>query len=386
MADTWSELVAPGVRLYQRTPGSPIYLSISRHGEKSRRSLGHMDHVRARQEALSLAPATSGVARDGSSLPVAPLTLDLLVLKFSASAQCQQRVDHQQAAARLAFVADAIGRQRTVESLVPDDIDGYAHRRARKVRPNTIRAELAVLKAACRWAVKNRHAVAHPFGSVRIDKDMNPVRPILSNEEIDKLIDVADPMQRRLLFLARDTGRRIRALRELRWDDIDLVKGAITWRSETDKTNRTSITPMADRLWDFLKTVPAAERTSYVIRAKGKGKTTPIVTTTAERWLNEMMTRAKLVKPKGGGWHMFRRRWATDRSEVPLKMAMDAGGWKSVAVFVETYQRSDEAGLREAMNAPIERLANAKKAAPVTRQYGTGTVSQMRHTKTHKTA
>lgn len=377
MSEVWSEHISPGVRLYQRSAGSPITLSIIlANGKKSRRSLGHADHERARREALQVGSAPSArVAQPGAGAAAGgstPLTLADLCTRFSLSAQAQQRIDYPQVKARLGFVVAAIGVDKTVEGLVPEDIDGYAHTRGKVVRPNTVRSELAIFKAACRWAVKNRLAAGQPFGAVRLDRDMNPVRPLLSNAEIDHLVQLAGPMQKRLLLLARDTGRRLRALRLLTWERVNLKTGEITWTADTDKTRRVATVPMTDRLWAFLKTVPTTERVGFVVRAGGKKPTDAIVTTTAERWLNDLLKQAKIPKPDRGGWHMFRRRWATDRGKVPLKMAMDAGGWRSVAVFVETYQRSDEAGLRAAMNAPVSQ------------QYDTGTVSRADTRRTHK--
>jgi integrase len=37
------------------------------------------------------------------------------------------------------------------------------------------------------------------------------------------------------LVLAEGTGRRLSAIRHLRWDDIDLEHGTIRWRAEADK-------------------------------------------------------------------------------------------------------------------------------------------------------
>jgi len=374
MADFWSESIAKGVRLYQRTEGAPIYLSIARGGQKSRRSLGHGDYVLARQQAtVGLMPAESRVAQPVQEAPSAKqLTLAELASRWALSAQCQARVGSAQAASRMRYLADILGPHRTVESLVPEDIEAYAHQRGKTRKKNTIAAELSILKAACRWAVKNRYAASHPFAAIRVERDPNAARPMLSNDEIDRLFKVAEPMQKRLLLLARDTGRRLHALRMLEWQDVDLDRGTITWRAASDKLRRTSTAPMSDRLWALLKKVPKAERVGYVVRALGKQPTDAIVTTTAERWLTEMMDRAKVKRPKQGGWHMFRRRWATDRKHVPLRAAMDAGGWRSVAVFVETYQRSDEDTLRDVVNN-----------APVRRQYDTGTVSKTGHTRTH---
>ena len=65
----------------------------------------------------------------------------------------------------------------------------------------------------------------------------------------------------------------------------------------------------------------------------------------AAYWLKEAFERGKLVKPAGSLWHMFRRVWATERKDLPLKDVAAAGGWRDTTTLLR-YQQPDEATLR----------------------------------------
>ncbi len=44
---------------------------------------------------------------------------------------------------------------------------------------------------------------------------------------------------------------------------------------------------------------------------------------------------------KHGGWHAFRRGWATARKHFPLKDGAEAGGWRETPSVLECYVHSD---------------------------------------------
>ena len=60
---------------------------------------------------------------------------------------------------------------------------------------------------------------------------------------------------------------------------------------------------------------------------------------------------AGLERPKGGLWHPFRRKWATERKEYPVKDVAAAGGWEDIPTAL-MYQQPDEATLRQVMDHP----------------------------------
>ena len=44
---------------------------------------------------------------------------------------------------------------------------------------------------------------------------------------------------------------------------------------------------------------------------------------------------------RGGAWHPYRRLWATQRKHLPAQDVAAAGGWSSVEVVQEIYQKAD---------------------------------------------
>jgi len=60
--------------------------------------------------------------------------------------------------------------------------------------------------------------------------------------------------------------------------------------------------------------------------------------------------RAGLPKLKGGLWHPYRRKWATERKHLPLKDVAAAGGWQDVETLLECYQQPDYETLKSVMD------------------------------------
>ena len=60
----------------------------------------------------------------------------------------------------------------------------------------------------------------------------------------------------------------------------------------------------------------------------------------------------------GSLWHMFRRVWATERKDYPLKDVAAAGGWRDTSTLLR-YQQPDTATMR--------RVVEGKAEAPVAR-------------------
>ena len=53
-----------------------------------------------------------------------------------------------------------------------------------------------------------------------------------------------------------------------------------------------------------------------------------------------------MPKPDGSLWHAFRRLWATERKDLPVKDVAAAGGWQDVTTLLKCYQQPDEETLR----------------------------------------
>ena len=63
-------------------------------------------------------------------------------------------------------------------------------------------------------------------------------------------------------------------------------------------------------------------------------------------WLKEAFRRGGLEKPAGSFWYTFRRAWATERKDLPLKDVAAVGGWRDTSTLPRD-QQPDEATMRK---------------------------------------
>ena len=55
-----------------------------------------------------------------------------------------------------------------------------------------------------------------------------------------------------------------------------------------------------------------------------------------------------------GGWHTFRRKWATERKHYPIQDVMAAGGWGDPTCLQTLYQQADDATVYKVVSEPAE--------------------------------
>ena len=177
-----------------------------------------------------------------------------------------------------------------------------------------------------------------------------------------------------MLALAWYTGRRLSSITALRASDVLLAReqvegalaaagredylaenwpAAIRWAAESDKEGVEWIIPIPDvlreALADYLRTRGLVGR-ALLFPAR-QDATEPLPKTTAYYWLREAEKRAKLPHQRQGGWHAFRRAWATARKHLPLQDVMAAGGWRDPAALQRAYQHADAETIRAVMEA-----------------------------------
>src|SRR6266702_5688502 len=122
------------------------------------------------------------------------------------------------------------------------------------VRDRAVELDLVLLMTALNWAARERNSKGrrllkeNPLMGIRLPKEKNPERPVMSHDVYLKLLEVAPrvhPMLPLALMVAEGTGRRISAWRNLVWDDVDFEAGMIHWRAEHDKKGFEGVMPMS---------------------------------------------------------------------------------------------------------------------------------------------
>jgi integrase len=153
-----------------------------------------------------------------------------------------------------------------------------------------------------------------------------------------------------LLDIVNGTGRRIRAVCELRFDDLRLERtkaaphGAIRWPADTDKMRRETLVPISpavraaiDRI---LRERPGIGRTPLF--PSSGDPTIPLSRSVADKWLREGERMVGVAPLPRKLWHAYRAKWATERKHLPDEDVAAAGGWKNTATL-KIYQQADEA-------------------------------------------
>jgi integrase len=156
------------------------------------------------------------------------------------------------------------------------------------------------------------------------------------------------------LVLAEATGARIGAISGLRWSDISFDPPEIKFRAEFDKRGRDRVVPIPEALAEELRGFNVKLATvgdGWLFACADKDDHWP------REIFGELYDRverhAGLPHLKGGRFHPFRRKWATERKNLSLVDVMAAGGWRD-AQTLHSYQLATTDGMLEVMSTPVK--------------------------------
>jgi len=369
------------VRLYEARLGGPIMRSTWINGKEDRKSLGHRDRELATRQAYELLRALLANER---AVDEGSLTLGMLSKLYLDSPQHHGKKQRTQKedGKKLDRVVAFLGTDRNVRSLSESDVRRYAMARTevppapegekagRAVRNRAVEADLLALYRALNWAVRERNKTGrrllqeNPLFGVKLPKERNPLRPVMTHDEYLKLLVVAQqisPLLKLGLIVAEGTGRRLSAWRNLRWSDVDFSASTIRWRAEHDKKGYEQVVPMSDVVLEALQT---GQRVQSAI---GDAPVFPSPENSQEvcsrylfdAWLRKAYETAEIQKQAGGLWHPLRRKWVTERKGYPAKDVAAAGGWRHEPTMLASYQQADAETVRKVVLHPTQRLMGA---------------------------
>ena len=372
------------VTVYERDRGGPLHIRTwdptkrNGHGNWVRRSLGHRDRERAKQYALEVAarPETLAEKTAASEENLSTIFNYYLLNRSPRKTISQQRADRRRVELFSAFLGPSTAPERVslaqwerfCDARLSGEIDarGMPVRKPRAVRARTVEADCRWLVQCLNWATKWRDESGHylltsnPLRGFPIPRELNPKRPVATHERYVALRAVTDdvPMEIRwggrrqeqrsylseLLDLANYTGRRIRAICSLRYEDLALEEppfGAIRWPATTDKTGRATTAPIHPVVRDALDRAASRALDSEFLFPSPSDPNKPVTRYLASKWLQKAEKLAGLERLDGGLWHPFRRKWATERKHLPDVDVAAAGGWKSLQALKQSYQHAD---------------------------------------------
>lgn len=340
-------------------------------------ALGHRDTERAKVQAEELALKLRQAESEKSSGPVTLATLfDIYVSEVTPTKGVQKQM-HDKLCVQLFLKAfgnrpaatlsrrewDRFIRDRRSGTLRPTSV-----KRRRMVRDRVIAYDLRFLLAVLNWATVSSDGRGsallerNPLKGLPMPREESPRRPMVSEDEYEQLMRVADRVHRSFglaLILARETGHRIGAIRHLRWSDVDLTKRVVRWRGENDKIGFEHVTPLTPSAVAALEGERQARPAiaGAWIFADASGQVYDRFHFTD--WWQRAITAAELPPVERRGWHSLRRRFATDLKAIPLKDLCQLGGWKSATTVLTCYQQADEATMRTALEQREARRVGA---------------------------
>ena len=249
----------------------------------------------------------------------------------------------------------------------------------RSVRDRTVEEDCLWLRQVFRWAVRWRTRSGNylmrenPARGFDAPHEANPRRPVASQDRYEAVRRVSDEVVMgkgrcgrsylsELLDIANGTGRRISAICQLRYEDLQLSAtgqapyGAIRWPATTDKMGRESVAPVdpvvrraLDRILRERPGIGAAP-----LFPSPEGPAVAMTRHLADKWLRKGEKLAGLEPQRGSLWHAYRRGWATSRKHLPDVDVAATGGWspESLRVLKSCYQQADgETMLRVVLGA-----------------------------------
>ncbi len=382
------------VRVYEREPGSILQREVRTADGKDRKSLGHRDRALAENQARQLAQHLARLQLNG--FPAGPVTFGVLFGTYLANRGPQlapNRLRFMETTAELllrqfgaAFPVDDFGQhhsevylqERRAGRLVP-----AGRRAAERPKDGTLRNELQALSCICNWGIRYRRngqrLLAHnPVRDVRQPQEQNPARPRAGRDRFAALLAVADQADpsgqfRLMLALAWHTGRRINAICHLRRSDVLLGTAdvrralasagedeshaedwseALRWAAAWDKCGYLTFSPMPmairEEVARYLRRHPCVGDAWLFPSSRNPAE--PTSKLMASHYLRKAERLADLPHQLRGGWHSFRRGWATARKSLPVQDVMRAGGWRDVKALQTAYQGADASTMRRVVD------------------------------------
>lgn len=366
------------VRVYEARSGGPLMRSLFVNGKEARRSLGHRDRELAKRQAYEFL-AQLGI--EERAVEEEAVTLGTLLRLYRESGSFLEKKPRTQVedTRRLTRIVEFLGAARRVETLSESDVRRFVAARRKgdpslvgvaagvPVRDRSVQADLVALLTMLNWGAKERNQNGqrvlrdNPLRGVQIPREKNPRRPLIEHPVYEALLlasEQVDPMLTAFLTLIEGTGRRLSACRLLRWADLDLDGLTVRWRSENDKRGYEVVLPLPQGVRDALQRWQARSGgigMAWVFPSPQKPND-PVSRHLLDDWLRRAYRLAGLTPKRGGMWHPFRRKFATERKgQSPVDVAHYAG-WRDLRTLQGIYQQPDVESMKLVAMQPTHRV------------------------------
>lgn len=348
---------------------------------RARISAGPIDRTAAKSKADEMAAAMSKKGRPLTRETTLETLFDIYLREVTPTKGDGKRAHDVRAAT---MFKQFFGGNRKASTLNRRDWDRFIHDRRRGavrhggrfgekksagVRDRQIAYDLKFLMAVLNWATLSGdgHGALllerNPLKGLPMPKEENPRRPLLSQKQYEKLVEVSPEIDagfQLALVLAHETGHRISAVRQLRWSDVDLKAKRIRWRAENDKIGMEHSPPLSDlavRELEKARRSTGSIGDSWVFPDPDEPKKA-IRRHVVQDWWRRGARLAGLPATARLGWHSLRRKFVNDlKASTPMADLCYLGGWKSPLTVMTVYQQPDEVTMRTALERREQRRA-----------------------------
>ncbi len=165
---------------------------------------------------------------------------------------------------------------KTLDGIIPEDVEAF--RRQRKLRNGkqpsvqTINNDHAILKHMLSVAERKGLVQQNVARKVRMPDPQNERDRVLSEDEWQRLIEVAAPHIKPVLILVYHLGMRLGEILRLTWNRVDLERGFIRLAAWETKSGKPRLVPMTPGVQEILRALSKVKSlvTNWVFLYKGK--------------------------------------------------------------------------------------------------------------------
>lgn len=364
------------VRAFEHAATGLTYLEWTEGGRVLRESLGRCDRDAAQLSALKKAEQ---LLRGERSVEV-HLTLGTLFDSYLDQQTPRKKPGTQQHdRTTAAMFLSVFGREMQARNLdLPAwnrFIDGRksgairpAGRPAVGVSGRMVAYDLKWLQSVLRWATLasdgdgGRLLAQNPLAGFKVPTS-TPRRELLSERDYRAIQAKAAEVDGRFalaLLISHETGHRLGSIRALKWSDLDLASGVISWRADGDKMGHAHRTRMTSALRDALLIEQETRTGNSDLLFHSKRHPTALVHRREwYKWWYAAEELAGVPHVDSRAWHANRRALATIGKQVvnPVDLAA-MGGWQSTDTLMGVYIQPDAETQKRAMD-DIQRLRAA---------------------------
>lgn len=309
------------MRVYERYPGGPIHVEFTGGGRESLRNLADVPVV-DRALAVRIANRLSQKMDEGSTKSVARELLGLkerrrveeLLERYCRDHETSWSESHRRSQARLRdWWTDRLGADTALVEVTEAKVEAVV-RKAGDARAWTKRNRqkyLRFIMAAFRYGRRKLKWIEPKDELTGVDVP-KPKRggPSYTRDEMRRLLEAAPSVDVRVsaaLEVAYDTAARARAIRHLRWEDLD--DELLTFRAKYDKADKARVAVLSGTSQRAIRALREERGDRGWMFGTGAR---PLSYERMRELLWEVEDAAGIPRRQGFGWHSVKRRATTD--------------------------------------------------------------------------